>query len=274
MDAAVQAGADAIGFVLYAEAARARHAGARGRAGAAAAALRDAGAAVRQRDAGRVDAALPRHAAAAAAVPRRRDAGASATRRAGPSCGRPACRRGFDLLDFARDFPKPRPCCSTPTSGLRRRRKSLRLVTHSTKRPLPLVLSGGLNPANVTDGVLPSRPWAVDVSSGVESAKGIKDAAADAPVLERCARPMRRRRRRSLTAEIPNTMLNYQQPDARGHFGPYGGSFVAETLIHALDELKAAYAALPQRPRVPGRVPARAGALRRPAQPGLPRRAH
>ena len=37
--------------------------------------------------------------------------------------------------------------------------------------------------------------------------------------------------------------LNYQQPDARGHFGPYGGTFVAETLIHALDELKHAYAA-------------------------------
>ena len=36
-------------------------------------------------------------------------------------------------------------------------------------------------------------------------------------------------------------MLNYQQPDARGHFGPYGGTFVAETLIHALDELQAAY---------------------------------
>jgi tryptophan synthase beta chain len=36
--------------------------------------------------------------------------------------------------------------------------------------------------------------------------------------------------------------MNYQQPDERGHFGPYGGSFVAETLIHALDELKAAYA--------------------------------
>ena len=37
-------------------------------------------------------------------------------------------------------------------------------------------------------------------------------------------------------------MLNYQQPDASGHFGRYGGSFVAETLIHALDKLKAAYA--------------------------------
>ena len=38
----------------------------------------------------------------------------------------------------------------------------------------------------------------------------------------------------------------YAQPDARGRFGPingtyYGGSFVAETLVHALDELKAAY---------------------------------
>jgi tryptophan synthase beta chain len=37
-------------------------------------------------------------------------------------------------------------------------------------------------------------------------------------------------------------MQNYQQPDASGHFGPYGGTFVAETLIHALDELKAEYA--------------------------------
>jgi len=32
-------------------------------------------------------------------------------------------------------------------------------------------------------------------------------------------------------------------PDKRGHFGPYGGVFVAETLVHALDELRAAYEA-------------------------------
>ncbi len=35
---------------------------------------------------------------------------------------------------------------------------------------------------------------------------------------------------------------DYQLPDARGHFGPYGGSFVAETLSHALAELNEAYA--------------------------------
>lgn len=33
----------------------------------------------------------------------------------------------------------------------------------------------------------------------------------------------------------------YDQPDEQGHFGPYGGVFAAETLIHALDELKEAY---------------------------------
>jgi len=37
-------------------------------------------------------------------------------------------------------------------------------------------------------------------------------------------------------------MRMYDLPDPRGHFGPYGGVFVAETLIHALDELKQAYA--------------------------------
>src|SRR5436853_5011378 len=34
---------------------------------------------------------------------------------------------------------------------------------------------------------------------------------------------------------------SYQMPDARGHFGPYGGQFVPETLVHPLEELVAAY---------------------------------
>ncbi|MBN2678670.1 MAG: pyridoxal-phosphate dependent enzyme, partial [Acidithiobacillaceae bacterium] len=36
-------------------------------------------------------------------------------------------------------------------------------------------------------------------------------------------------------------MDNYELPDATGHYGPYGGRFVAETLIPALDELNQAY---------------------------------
>lgn len=37
-------------------------------------------------------------------------------------------------------------------------------------------------------------------------------------------------------------MTDYHQPDASGHFGRYGGSFVSETLTYAINELKAAYA--------------------------------
>ena len=37
-------------------------------------------------------------------------------------------------------------------------------------------------------------------------------------------------------------MKDYQQPDSAGHFGKYGGSFISETLTHAVNELKAAYA--------------------------------
>jgi tryptophan synthase beta chain len=37
-------------------------------------------------------------------------------------------------------------------------------------------------------------------------------------------------------------MPSYEQPDAAGHFGPYGGTFVSETLTHAIQELRQAYA--------------------------------
>ena len=36
----------------------------------------------------------------------------------------------------------------------------------------------------------------------------------------------------------PSLAAGYDLPDANGHFGPYGGIFVSETLMHALDELK------------------------------------
>lgn len=43
--------------------------------------------------------------------------------------------------------------------------------------PIPIVLSGGLDPGNVSQAIRETRPWAVDVSSGVESTRGVKDPA-------------------------------------------------------------------------------------------------
>src|SRR3972149_10558139 len=50
-----------------------------------------------------------------------------------------------------------------------------------------------------------------------------------------------RKKSRRLFQESGMQMVDL--PDNRGHFGPYGGVFVAETLVHALEELRTAYEA-------------------------------
>lgn len=49
-----------------------------------------------------------------------------------------------------------------------------------------------------------------------------------------------------LPAEVSASAYNL--PDTTGHFGPYGGTFVAETLIAALDELRDTYESLKDEP--------------------------
>lgn len=83
---------------------------------------------------------------------------------------------GFDLLDFARRFPGAQALLLDAfVEGYGGGGKVFDWSLIPPSVPAPVVLSGGLNPANVTGAVLTVRPWAVDVSSGVEQAKGLKD---------------------------------------------------------------------------------------------------
>jgi phosphoribosylanthranilate isomerase len=49
------------------------------------------------------------------------------------------------------------------------------LTPHLERTSKPIVLAGGLTPANVGDAIRAVRPFAVDVSSGVERERGVKD---------------------------------------------------------------------------------------------------
>lgn len=84
---------------------------------------------------------------------------------------------GVDLLDFAARFSAAQALLlDTLVEGYGGGGKAFDWSLLPPSVPSPVVLSGGLNPSNVTDGVLHVRPFAVDVSSGVESAKGVKNA--------------------------------------------------------------------------------------------------
>ena len=48
--------------------------------------------------------------------------------------------------------------------------------------------------------------------------------------------------------QMHEDLQNYNFPDDKGHFGPYGGVFVPETLIHALEDLKENYEKLKNTP--------------------------
>jgi phosphoribosylanthranilate isomerase len=88
-------------------------------------------------------------------------------------------RPGFDLLNFAALHPHAQGLLlDAHVEGFGGGGKVFDWSLIPASVPLPVVLSGGLHAGNVIEGITRVRPWAVDVSSGVEAAKGIKDAAA------------------------------------------------------------------------------------------------
>ena len=86
--------------------------------------------------------------------------------------------RGTDLLKCAADFDAARGLLLDAfvpgMPGGTGERFDWSLIPANL--PKPVVLSGGLTPDNVAEAIRRVHPWAVDVSSGVEASKGIKDA--------------------------------------------------------------------------------------------------
>ncbi len=86
---------------------------------------------------------------------------------------------GFDLVDFAANYPGAQAILlDALVEGYGGGGKVFDWSLIPSNVHCPVVLSGGLHAGNVAEGIRRVRPWAVDVSSGVESGKGIKDAAA------------------------------------------------------------------------------------------------
>jgi phosphoribosylanthranilate isomerase len=178
VDAAVEAGADAIGFVLYDKSPR--HVTVE-RAAQLALRLPPFVTPV-----GLFVNALPDQCAAAAvAIPHLLlqhhgdETPAECQRHARPYLRAARMAPGVDLLDFSAQYSDALAIlldAHVDVYGGSGKVFDWSLIPQSV--PLPVVLSGGLHAGNVIEGILRVRPWAVDVSSGVESAKGIKDAAA------------------------------------------------------------------------------------------------
>lgn len=84
---------------------------------------------------------------------------------------------GFNLLDFAAQHPHAQALLvDTHVEGYGGSGKVFDWTLLPSRLTTPLILSGGLHAGNVAEGVRAIRPWGVDVSSGVEATKGVKDA--------------------------------------------------------------------------------------------------
>ena len=100
------------------------------------------------------------------------------------SFGRPFVRavrmeKGTDLVEYARRFSAAKALLLDAHVAGERGGTGQVFDWNAIPRdlPLPIILSGGLTAGNVGRAIREVRPWAVDVSSGVEASRGVKDPA-------------------------------------------------------------------------------------------------
>lgn len=97
----------------------------------------------------------------------------------------------------------------------------------AARQQVPCFIAGGVNPENVSL-LLAYQPSGIDVSSGIET-DSVKD-------------------ERKMDKMSKAAKSKYDAPDALGRFGAFGGKYVPETLMYALEELEEAYKAAKEDP--------------------------
>ena len=137
-----------------------------------------------------------------------------------------------DLVERAATYPKLDLLLDHPSGGGGGQ-------SWDFERARPLVaagrrvwIAGGLSPENVADAVRRALPHGVDASSGLESSPGRKNPTRVAAFVA------------AARAAIPAG----EKPDVRGYFGEFGGRYVPEILLPAVEELRSAWSALREDP--------------------------
>ena len=115
-------------------------------------------------------------------------------------------------------------------------------LTRDFRPPIPWLLSGGLDPSTVATAIAASGAQGVDVSSGVESAPGVKDEAKIKAFVAAARRAFALAPREWADMSKLEKPNSYRAgPNERGRFDIYGGRFVPETLMPLILSLEKAY---------------------------------
>ncbi len=135
---------------------------------------------------------------------------------------------GPDLVARATAYPKVDLLVDHPSGGGSGQPWDFAGARALVGRGRRVWIAGGIGPDNAGAAVRAARPHGVDASSALESAPGAKEA----------------ERIRAFVRAVREAQPDERRPDQRGYFGRYGGRYVPELLLPAVEELAETYEAL------------------------------